>query len=343
MVLLTGCFRSSLLPYVHDGPAQVLVPTALTGVVDGRARFREILCAVRDDHGRSLPDDRPCEKTLLRVGGEPAPTGRPVKLGPGDASLRVFVVPGLYAECIQDLTTIFADGLAHLVTHGYRASVMMVDGRSSSGHNATIIRNGIIATSSDADRLILIGHSKGAVDILEAVVGHADIVPRVAAIVSVAGAINGSPLADGLLDVHRALLQRTSLRGCGPGDGGAIASLFRAQRLTFLATNELPSSIRYFSVGGIVERRETSRLLRTSHRRLDDIDPRNDGQVLWTDAVIPRATLLGYVTADHWAIAMPFSRTAPELAATLIDHNAFPREVFLEAIVRTVQESLADH
>jgi hypothetical protein len=65
--------------------------------------------------------------------------------------------------------------------------------------------------------------------------------------------------------------------------------------------------------------------------------------LLWTDTVIPGATLLGYVRADHWAIAMPFSRTSAALAATLIDHNAFPREVLLEAVVRAVEESLETH
>jgi hypothetical protein len=178
------------------------------------------------------------------------------------------------------------------------------------------------------------------VDILEALVRHPEIVPRVAAVASVAGAINGSPLAEGLRDFYAAVFQKIPAPRCDQSDGGAFASLHRTERLRFLASASLPRDVRYFSVTGIVERRDASRLLRPTRRRLAELDPRNDGQVLWTDTVIPGATLLGYVRADHWAIAMPFSRTSPVLAATLIHRNAFPREVLLEAIVRTVEESL---
>ena len=65
--------------------------------------------------------------------------------------------------------------------------------------------------------------------------------------------------------------------------------------------------------------------------------------MIFYDALIPGSTLLGYVNADHWAIAMPISRDMPVVAQTLIDRNNFPREVLLEAIVRFVEESLLEH
>jgi hypothetical protein len=80
--------------------------------------------------------------------------------------------------------------------------------------------------------------------------------------------------------------------------------------------------------------------VRSGYRALAELNPRNDGQVLWSDAIMPGATLLGYVRGDHWAIALPFSRTSSALEAMLIDRNAFPREVLLEAIVRRMEESL---
>jgi pimeloyl-ACP methyl ester carboxylesterase len=340
-LLLTGCFRGSLLPFSLEQAPQVLVPAGRAGVTDGRARFREIWCAVREDHGKTLPEDRPCEEAVLRVGGEGPATGRGVVLGPAARALRIVAVPGIYAECFVHLARPFSDGLAHLATHGYRTDVIMVSGRSSSRHNAAQIRDAVMAMAlAPQERLVLVGHSKGSVDILESLVAHPQIVARVAAVVSVGGAINGSPLADGLRDIYADVLREVPARSCDGGDGGALASLQRGERLRFLATSTLPASVRYFSVTGIVGRDDTSRLLRGGQRRLDEVDPLNDGQVLWSDAVIPGATLLGYVRADHWAIAMPFSRTSPVLAATVIDHNAFPREVLLEAIVRAVEESL---
>ena len=81
-------------------------------------------------------------------------------------------------------------------------------------------------------------------------------------------------------------------------------------------------------------------MLRDGYDKLATIDPRNDSQVIFTDAIIPSGTLLGYAQADHWAIAMPVTIDLPGTAATLITRNAFPREVLLEAIIRFVEESL---
>ena len=47
-----------------------------------------------------------------------------------------------------------------------------------------------------APRLVLFGYSKGTPDVLEAIVNHPEIRPRVAAVVSIAGAVGGSPLAN---------------------------------------------------------------------------------------------------------------------------------------------------
>jgi len=340
-VFLAGRFRRPLLPIALDGGPLLLAPAGRAGVVDARARFREIFVAVREDHGRALPDDRPPDEALVRLGGEGAATGRPVALGPADGSLRVVVVPGFFAECVKNLVSPFADGLAHLATHGYRTGVIMVSGRSSCRHNAAQLRDAIMAmTLAPGERLLLIGHSKGSADILEALAAHAEIVPRVAAVVSVAGAVNGSPLADGVRRPYAAIVQKLPLRGCGAGDGAGLASLRRAERLGFLARATLPASVKYFSVGALVDGAGTSRLLRPSYRCLAELDPRNDSQVLASDMLIPGGTLLGYARADHWAVALPIARTWRRLAATLIDKNAFPREVLLEAIVRTVEESL---
>jgi hypothetical protein len=70
------------------------------------------------------------------------------------------------------------------------------------------------------------------------------------------------------------------------------------------------------------------------------VDPLNDSQVVFYDALVPGGALLGYLNADHWAVAMPFNREHPAIADTIVTRNAFPREVLLEAIARFVEESL---
>ena len=80
--------------------------------------------------------------------------------------------------------------------------------------------------------------------------------------------------------------------------------------------------------------------LLANYDELANIESRNDGQLLYYDQIIAGGVLLGFVNADHWAVALPISRRRPGLAATVINRNEFPREVLLEAIVRHVEERL---
>lgn len=342
-VTLGGCDQS-LIPFSLDTPPVILTPIRyVNNVTDGRTRFREIYCAIRADHGRGLPEDLPCEDALVRLSGEPPSTGRPVNLTGATPSLRVVVVPGIFDECIRQYVRTFSDGLAHLEQHGWRTGSIPVSGRSGTAHNASQIRDYVLSLSLAADeRVLLVAYSKGAADTLEALGRYPEILPRIAAVVSVAGAIGGSPLADSYANLYEHLLRDLDVADCPPGDGQGVASITRAARQTHLASYPPPSSVKYFSVAGIPGPQRISRALRPFYEQLAHVDPRSDGQVIFFDAIIPAGTLLGFLRADHWALAVPFSRNASTLpfSATLVDHNAFPREVLLEAIVRFVEEEL---
>jgi hypothetical protein len=325
-------------------PPRDPLPAPPAGVADGRGRFREIYHAVREDHGRLLPDDLPCDEALRPAPDEPPPTGRPVRLGPAAAPLRVLVVPGLYGECVADLVTPFAGALEHLEeAHGYRAGLLPVSGRSSSARNAAQIRDFLAASPPEpGEKLVLVGYSKGVCDALEAVVGYKSVRRRVDAVVGVAGAVGGSALAEGIPEPLGALVSRADLPGCDAGDGLGVESLRHSTRRDWLARHALPRSVRYFSLVALPEPERVSAILRPGHRRIADVDPRNDGQVVWADALIPAGTFLGYANADHWAVALPIVRGVPPglqaAAAAVLDRNAFPREVLLEAVVRYVEE-----
>jgi hypothetical protein len=329
-------------------PPRDPLPALPAGVADGRGRFREIYCAVREDHGRLLPDDLPCEEALRRAPDEPPPTGRPVHLGPARLPLRVLVVPGLYGECVADLVTPFAGAIEHLEqVHGCRAGLLPVSGRSSSARNAAQIRDFLAASPPEpGEKVVLVGYSKGVCDALQAVAGHKGVRRRVDAVVSVAGAVGGSVLVEGIPEPLAAVVSRADLPGCDAGDGGGIDSLRRSTRRDWLARHALPRSVRYFSLVALPEPDRVSAILRPGYRRIADVDPRNDGQVVWADALIPAGTFLGYANADHWAVALPIVRAVPAglrtAAAAVLDRNAFPREVLLETIVRHVEEELAE-
>jgi hypothetical protein len=110
-----------------------------------------------------------------------------------------------------------------------------------------------------APRLVLVGYSKGAPDILEAVVAYPEIRRRVAAVVSAAARI----------------------------------------------------------------------------------DARNDSQVIFYDQVIPGSTLVGYINADHWALAVPVARTHSTIGSMFVTQNAYPREALVEVLLRFVEEDLS--
>jgi len=340
-LLLAGCSKP-LLPYSLDTYPLVLTPSSLAKIEDGRDRFREIFCAVQKDHGAELPYDRPCEEVILRLEGELEPRGNPAWLGPSKLKLRVLIVSGLFSDCVK-FSSAYSYARAHLERYGYKVENLPVSGRSSSTHNALEIRNALLGMELlPEERIVLVGYSKGAPDILEAVVAYPEIRQRIAAVVSVAGSVNGSPMIELINKPLQELLKTIPLPHCPPGVGDPFESLKRSTRLQWLSRNRLPVSIKYFSLVAFAGREDISTILRPSYDRLALIDPRNDSQVIFYDAIIPGSTLLGFVKADHYAVAMPLSQDAPLLSAVLINKNAFPREVLLEAILRTVEENLLD-
>ena len=190
-------------------------------------------------------------------------------------------------------------------------------------------------------RLVLVGYSKGAPDILEAVVAYPEIRARVAAVVSAAGAIGGSALANDAEQYQADLLRYFPGSTCKSGDGGAVESLRPATRKAWLAQHPLPRELRYYSLVTLPQPERISSILTSSYDKLARIDGRNDSQVIFYDQVVPGSALVGYVNADHWALAVPIARTHTTLGALFVTRNDYPREALMEALLRFVEEDLA--
>ena len=339
---LTACSTSPLYHYSADTPPLVLVPAVQAGVQDKRGRMREIFCQVLEERGQTLPDYRPCEEALTRVGVEPAGTGKTVELGASTRRLIAAVVPGVGWDCFSDWLGLKGSVAAHLRQFGFDLVIVKVDGLSSSANSARQIREAIVAMPQESQaRLVLFGYSKGAPDILEAITSYPEIRPRVAAVVSIAGAVGGSPLANDAEESQLALLRHWPDAKCSPGDGGAIESLRPAVRKTWLAQHSLPADVPYYSLVTFPQPERISAVLKSGYNKLSQVDARNDSQVLFYDQVIPGSSLLGYINADHWALAVPIARSHAWLGSTLVNHNDYPREALLEAMLRFVEEDLA--
>jgi hypothetical protein len=339
---LAGCGSKPLVPYSLETPPLVLVSAAQAGVQDQRARFREIYCAVLQARP-DVPDHRPCEDALNRLGSEPAGTGRPVDLGPSRRRLVAALVAGIGYQCFEQWLQPPGTSIQHVRQFGYDAKLMPVDALSSSANNARQIRDAIMAMPLEpgAPRLVLLGYSKGAPDILEAVVAYPEIRARIAAVVSTAGAVGGSALADDAEQYQADMLRHFPGSTCQSGDGGGVASLRTGTRRAWMATHPMPRDVRFYSLATLPKPERISSILTGSYDKLARIDARNDSQVIFYDQVIPGSTLVGYLNADHWALAVPIARKHDNVASLFVTQNAYPREALLEALLRFVEEDLA--
>lgn len=342
-LVLGACASRPLVPYSTDTPPLVLAPAPLAGVTDKRGRFREIYCAVLQARGPALPDYRPCAEALTRVGTEPAGPGRPVELGPSKRHLVAAVVAGIGYECFKPWLDPPGTVTIHLRKFGYDATAITVDALSGSTNNASQIRDAIMDMPPvvDGPRIVLIGYSKGAPDILEAVVKYPEIRSRVAAVVSAAGAVGGSPLANDAEQYQADLLRYFPGARCSSGDGGAVESLRPRTRKAWLAQNPLPYDLPFYSLVTFPQPERISSILRPSYDKLSRIDARNDSQVIFYDQIVPGSTLLGYVNADHWALAVPIGRKHGTIGSLFVTQNAYPREALTEALLRFVEEDTA--
>jgi hypothetical protein len=339
---MVACTTKPLIPYSPDTPPLALVPASQAGVQDKRARFREIYGAVLEARKLDVPDYRPCGEALSQLGSEPAGTGRPVDLGPSKRRLIALMVAGIGYECFEKWLEAPGSTAKHVRQFGYDLQQLKVDALSSCANNAQQIRDAIMAMPVEAgpSRLVLLGYSKGAPDILEAVVAYPEIRTRVIAVVSAAGAVGGSALANDAKQYQADWLRHFPGATCTSGDGGGVESLRPATRKTWLAQHPLPRELRYYSLVTLPEPDRISSILQSSYDKLARIDGRNDSQVIFYDQIVPGSALLGYVNADHWALAVPIARSHSTVSSLFVTKNAYPREALLEAILRFIEEDL---
>lgn len=326
------------MPFSTDTPALVLVPVREAGVVDRRSRFRAILCAVTARDG--LPSDRGCERALWRLADEPAADSNAVELGPARLPLRVLIDPGLGADCLAGIARPFEDALAAVRARGYAAELLPLGNLAGSAENAGRLRQAILALPDDGRPLVVVGYSRGAADGLEALATMPELRARVAAFVAMAGTVNGSPLADHAPPAAVNLLRFLPGATCELGDGRGVAELRPSYRLGRRAVLPPISSPLLYSLVTFVDRAEVSPILRPTWDVLARVDPRNDGQILAWDQILPGSMLLGFLRADHLSAIAPVGPGLPWYVRGLLQGEDFPRAAVLEAMLRIVEEGL---
>ena len=127
---------------------------------------------------------------------------------------------------------------------------------------------------------------------------------------------------------------------CQDGDGGALDRLGSNMRRQWLIDHPLPAGLNYYSLVTYPQPINISRGLRGHYKKLSRVDARNDSQLIFYDQILPAGKLLGFVDADHLAIAVPIARSHRVIGSTVLNRNAFPREVLMEAVLRYLEQEL---
>ena len=310
-------------------------------IVDGRARYRALFCAVLSNSEPGAPERR-CDDILWRLPGEAPPL--PAATGPSvlDPHMRLLIVGGAFSDCFPPASTAFFRSATQLRKMGLTVEYAAISGRSSSEFNARIIATHIAALPANGrGPLVVVAHSKGTADVLETLARYPETASRVAAVVSVAGAVNGSPLADLYPGLYDRLFGTRAIGRCPAGDGAFLTSLRPSTRRAWLTDNTLPGSVRFYSMAAFTTPARLARALTYPQQRLSRFDARNDGQLLALDQLIPGSTLLGYLNEDHWAVAVSIEDAFPVLAHRPVGPHPLPQQAMLEAILLLVQQDLA--
>jgi len=259
-----------------------------------------------------------------------APAGRAIELWPMADRYRVLVVPGFMSACTA-FVPIFSEGRRHLrEKHGLDVEVLQVPNDSSEANGKFIAEYLRQKARSGGKKYIVIGHSKGAVD-LEVALQDRTVTSSVAALISVAGAIGGSPLADAVPGGMDGFIAMLPSLGCTGDLAGASRSLNRGERRAFL-TRHPYAPVPSYSLVAVSSRTNTSTALRQTWLLLSFFGSRQDGQLLAKDSVLPGAKYLGAALADHVAVASSFDNTVG--LSRMFDHGRYPRAALLEALIR---------
>ena len=318
-------------------PSPHLSSEAPAGITDERARFRGYFCAELEratDRGNATT----CDDWLHRLPDEIA---NAPKAGSARRPLQALFVTGAFSECFGESARPFASAIAELAGSGDDFGTIVVGGRSGTAHNAGQIAEflGSWPTSNEKP-LVLFGYSKGTSDILQFIVDYPELASRVSAVVSIAGSVGGSPLADNDSSIYDLLFSHLPSSHCEIGDGHVVDSLRTDTRGQWLAANPLPGHIRYFSLVAFTTRERVARALVPSWELLLGHSRRNDGQLLPVHALLPQSSLLAYLNADHWAVALELENEH-EFLGGRPDSTPFPHTALLSATLRLVGQELA--
>jgi hypothetical protein len=325
-----GTFRT-------DGRILAMLLASDQAPVAANQAFADRFCSVLKQSNPDGGQWGPCEQYI------DGPGRTDLTLKPISKNYRVLIVPGILSSCSM-APAAYENGQDYLIkTFGLTVELLPVP-NDSSEDNAKIIAEYLRQHMQDDSRkYIVLGYSKGAPDMMTALATEAGVVPAVAALVTVAGAVGGSPVADMMPEqsIER-WLKQLPLGGCKGNLAQGFASLKRGTRRAFLQQYPRPL-VPTYSIIAKSDESNTSKMMMQTWQMLTGFRADQDGQLLGNDAIAPGATFLGAAIGDHFAVALPFESKGDAIMKMLVDHGHYPRSALIESLVRYVVEDLENH
>lgn len=305
--------------YFSDGRILVIYLRPDTG---NRAKeFSDLFCSVLRQNHPDGEELRPCSQWLETPGREDLP------LGEVSRGYRLLVIPGIFNTCVSDNPAYAAGRKVLAEKYGVSTGILSVP-NDSSEDNAKLISDYIEEKWLDDKRpFILVGYSKGTPDIMTALALYPRLREKVAAFVSTAGASGGSPIADSLPMQLDAWMGKVKDRaGCKGNPADGFRSLKQDTRRRFLSAHPHPY-VPTYSLAAVIPPDRVPKNAAQTYRMLSAWDPKNDGQLLRMDQIIPESVYLGVAWSDHLNMA-------------LVMGERFPRAALLESVYRFVTGDL---
>jgi hypothetical protein len=312
----------------HSNGQVLILKLAETGK-DLSAGFADMFCSVLLNEKPDGGEWGPCSNYIQAESA----SMHAKSIGPIPTGYRVLIIPGILSSC-QANTQAFAEGQAHLKEkHGMTAEFLQMPNATSTENGeqiAAYLRN---AMANDSRKYIVVAYSKGAPDVQEALANDPQTQSAVAAFVTIAGAVGGSPIAETMPSIAERYTSTLKLGTCQGDVAQAFKSLRQDVRKQFNADHPDPL-VPSFSLAAVSDATSTSKMLLQAWKLLTAYDPRTDSQLLQEDALIPGGNFLGVLRADHLAAALNYESALDDTIRSAADHNHYPRVALFEAAVR---------
>jgi hypothetical protein len=231
-------------------------------------------------------------KTLLGARG-----AGPATLPAEAKDFKYLLVGGLFTN---DYPGYMDGNLKALKDKGLNASKLSIDTSASVQTNAKAIHDAILEATKDGSKIVLIGQSKGGVDITAACALYPDLKDHIRSVIAMQAPYGGTPVASDLANCKQlGPMVKDVIGGVMRGDVASLTDLSYEARKSFIAAHPYPQDIPTLSLATSRKATDGSLVAATAGYMVNRYKLPSDGLVPQVDAEIPGSRVVLLNDMDH--------------------------------------------